>query len=69
MTPMGDSKITPMEIYLDVISDLHRADPTKTDAFGAVDYGSVARNVQEFLVDRTRGLEQLYAIVKNRNAN
>jgi len=69
MTPMGDSKITPMEVFIDVVADLHRADPTKTDAFGPVDYGSVSRNVQEFLVDRTRGLEQLYAIVKNRHAN
>jgi hypothetical protein len=67
-TPMGTSKITPLEIFVDVVADLHRADPTRTDAFAPVDYGSISRNVHEFLVDRTRGLEQLYAIVKNRNA-
>jgi len=68
MTPMGKSQITPIEVLMDVIADIHRADPAVVnDPFAAVDYGSVARNVQEFMVDPTRGLEQLYAIVKNRN--
>lgn len=67
VTPMGKSQITPLEVLVDVVADLHRADPTIKDPFAAVDYGSVARNVQEFLVDPTRGLEQFYAIVKNRN--
>jgi hypothetical protein len=66
--PMGTSQITPIEVFIDVVSDLHRADPKSSDAyFAPVDYGSVAKNVQEFLVDPTRGLEQFYAIVKNRN--
>ncbi|MGZ3416512.1 MAG: hypothetical protein ACXVEE_01540 [Polyangiales bacterium] len=66
--PMGTSQITPIEVFIDVVSDLHRADPKSTDAyFAPIDYGSVARNVQEFLIDPTRGLEQFYAIVKNRN--
>ncbi len=69
VTPMGSTQITPLEVYMDVIADLHRADPTKTDAFAPVDYGSVSQNVLEFLIDKTRGLEQLYTIVKNRHAN
>lgn len=67
VTPMKDSPVTPIEVLIDVVSDLHRADPTVGDAFAPVDYGSVAKNVQEFLVDPTRGLEQFYAIIKNRN--
>lgn len=67
VTPMDKSQITPIEVIIDVVTDLHRADPTLRDPFEAVDYGSVAKNVQDFLVDPTRGLEQLYAIVKNRN--
>jgi len=68
MTPMK-SGITPIEVFVDVVADLHRADPTSTGAFAPVDYGTVSRNMQEFLVDPTRGLEQLYVIVKNRYAN
>lgn len=67
VTPMGKSQVTPIEVFLDVINELHRDAPGKGDAFVPVDYGAVARQVQEFLVDKTRGLEQLYAIVKNRN--
>lgn len=67
VTPIGTTQITPIEVYLDVISELHRDAPGRGDAFDPVDYGAVARQVQEFLVDKTRGLEQLYAIVKNRN--
>jgi hypothetical protein len=67
VTPIGTTKITPIEIFLDVINELHRDAPGRGDAFDPPDYGAVARQVQEFLVDKTRGLEQLYAIVKNRN--
>lgn len=67
VTPIGKTQVTPLEVFIDVISDLHRADPTSSDVFDAPDYGSVAKNVEQFLVDPTRGLEQFYAIVKNRN--
>lgn len=67
VTPMGKSQVTPIEVLIDVIADLHRAEPTVKGPFEALDYGSVARNVQEFLVDPVRGLEQFYVIVKNRN--
>jgi hypothetical protein len=68
MTPMGPGKPTPFEILADCVADLHRADPTNAQpSFQAADYGSVAWNVEDFLVDPTRGLEQFYAIVKKRN--
>lgn len=68
MTPMGAGKPAPIEILMDCIADLHRADPSSTEPFFlAGDYGSVAWNVEDFLLDPTRGLEQLYAIVKKRN--
>ena len=50
-----------------MVAEVQRADPSSSDPFTPVDYGSVAKNVHEFLSDKTRGLEQLYTIVKNRN--
>jgi hypothetical protein len=68
VTPMGPGRQAPIEVLMDCISDLHRADPNANgDAFAPDDYGSVAHNIQDFLVDPTRGLEQFYAIVKKRN--
>jgi hypothetical protein len=69
VTPMSAGGAAPIEVLLDCISDLHRADPTNTGAFAADDYGSVAGNVEDFLIDKVRGMEQLYAIIKNRNGN
>lgn len=67
VTPMGKGEAAPIEVFIDVVAEIHRADPTVPDPFAPPDYGSVAKNVHEFLSDKTRGLEQLYTIVKNRN--
>jgi hypothetical protein len=68
MTPMGPGKPAPIEVLMDCIADLHRVDPSSTEPFfQAGDSGSVSWNIEDFLLDPTRGLEQLYAIVKKRN--
>ncbi len=68
MTPMGPGLAAPIEILSDCVADLHRADPATTQpAFAPPDYGSVSWNVEDFLLDPTRGLEQFYTIVKKRN--
>lgn len=68
VTPMAKGEPAPIEVFVDVVAEIHRADPTgAADPFAPPDYGSVAKNVHEFLSDKTRGLEQLYTIVKNRN--
>jgi hypothetical protein len=68
VTPMGTGQPTPLEVIMDCVADLHRADPTATQpSFVSGDYGSVAWNVEDFLIDPTRGLEQFYAIIKKRN--
>lgn len=68
VTPMGAGQPTPLEVIMDCVADLHRADPTATQpSFVPSDYGSVAWNVEDFLIDPTRGLEQFYAIIKKRN--
>jgi hypothetical protein len=64
VTPM-DSGRTPVEVVVDVIADINRAAPEKTDALTAIDYGSIADQVAQLMLDEQRGLEQFYAIVKN----
>jgi hypothetical protein len=64
VTPMPAGR-TPIEVVLDVIGDVNRAAPQKTDALVATDYASIANQVADFLLDEQRGLEQFYAVVKN----
>ncbi|MEO7097100.1 MAG: hypothetical protein ABI175_27820, partial [Polyangiales bacterium] len=69
VTPMGKGQASPIEIIIDCVTDVNRADPTSTDAFTADDYGAVSKAIDDFLVDKTRGLEQFYAIVKQRKVD
>ena len=66
VTPMGKGQPSPIEVIIDCVTDVNRADPTSTDAFTADDYGAVSKAIDDFLVDKTRGLEQFYVIVKQR---
>jgi hypothetical protein len=69
VTPIKDGTFkgdSPIEVLIDVIADVNRADPTEPYA-GSLeqkDYGSVAQNVVEFLTDRERGLEQFYEVIR-----
>jgi hypothetical protein len=63
-TPMASGR-TPIEVIMDVIADVNRGAPEKTDALVGSDYASIANEVSDFLLDEQRGLEQFYAIVKN----
>jgi hypothetical protein len=63
-TPMPSGR-TPIEVIVDVIADVNREAPEKTDALVGTDYASIANQVSDFLLDDQRGLEQFYAIVKN----
>ncbi|MEO8798162.1 MAG: hypothetical protein ABI551_09775, partial [Polyangiaceae bacterium] len=56
---------TPIEVVLDVITDVNRVAPDQTSKLVAPDYANIASNVQSFLVDKQSGLEQFYAIVRN----
>ncbi|MEO6573621.1 MAG: hypothetical protein ABIP89_07275, partial [Polyangiaceae bacterium] len=66
VTPMGPmmEKQTPLEVILDVIGDVNRVAPDQTDKLAAGDYASIADNVGDFLVNKQRGLEQFYEIVR-----
>jgi hypothetical protein len=56
---------TPLEVFIDVISDVNRVDPAKTDPLGTADYEHVAAQVSDFLLNKEHGLEQLYEIMRN----
>lgn len=61
---MGRETQTPLEVFMDAIADLNRIDPQRTDRLDASDYGAVTGAVTDFLIDKQRGLEQFYEIIR-----
>jgi len=56
---------TPLEVIVDTIADVNRApDSTSSQVLRPADYANISNEVDEFLLDPQRGLEQLYAIVR-----
>lgn len=68
VTPMTDDQgrqtRTPVEVIMDVIADLERIDPSRTDRLDVADYTSVTAGVSDFLLSKDRGLEQFYEIIR-----
>jgi hypothetical protein len=68
VTPMDDGNggkgLSPLQIIMDVIGDVNRQAPDQTDKLVAGDYANIADNVTDFLLNKERGLEQFYEIVR-----
>jgi len=69
VTPINDGSFkgqTPLEVIIDVIADVNRKDPTQTyeGTLNRSDYSSVSANVVDFLVNKERGLEQFYEVIR-----
>ena len=68
VTPMtnasGQATQAPLEVILDVIADVNRVDPSQTTKLQAVDYGAIAGQVNDFMMNKQFGLEQFYEIVR-----
>ena len=69
VTPINDGDFkgqTPLEVIIDVIADVNRKDPTQTyeGTLNRSDYSSVSANVVDFLVNKERGLEQFYEVIR-----
>jgi len=60
----GKTPQTPLEVIIDVISEVNRVNPGDDSKLQAPDYGTMTQNVSEFLLDKERGLEQFYEIVR-----
>ncbi|WP_437874767.1 hypothetical protein [Sorangium sp. So ce513] len=65
VTPMADGR-APIQVFVDAIADVNRVDAESAAPLSAEDYRQVFLSARDFLLDETRGLEQIYAILKNR---
>jgi hypothetical protein len=68
VTPQGATAPSPYEVLADVVADVNRADPSQTSKLDAGDYGNIANEVSEFMLDPTTGMEQVYAIIRETGA-
>lgn len=67
VTPMNGSSLSPIEIFMDVIADVNRVDAAKgSGPMAPDDYQGVTSTMEAFMLDKTRGLEQLYTIIQKR---
>lgn len=67
VTPMDDGAgLSPLEVLLDVIADVNRIDASSVDPMSQDDYQGVMATARSFMLDETRGLEQLYTIIQER---
>jgi len=69
VTPIEDGDFkgqSPLEVIIDVIADVNRVDPTLPyeGTLDRSDYGAVSENVVDFLVNKERGLEQFYEVIR-----
>lgn len=67
VTPLnGGAGVTPLEVIVDAIADIHRVDAALAIPLDADDYRYVMKTVREFFISEERGFRQLYYIVRNR---
>jgi hypothetical protein len=64
VTPPPDGGLTPIELLMDVVADVNRRRPGATTKLDADDYASITHEVSDFCSHPSRGLEQVYAIIK-----
>lgn len=69
VTPIKDGSFkgqAPLEVIIDVISDVNRNDPTQPyeGTLNRDDYAHVSENIVDFLMNRERGLEQFYEVIR-----
>ncbi len=64
VTPPEDGSPPPIDVLIDVASDVNRRRPQDTTKLDAADYGSIAHEVSDFCTNPSRGLEQVYTVIK-----
>jgi hypothetical protein len=64
MTAPADGSPPPLEVLIDVAADVNRLHPQDTSKLSPDDYGSIAREVADFCGNQSRGLEQVYTVIK-----
>jgi predicted protein tyrosine phosphatase len=64
VTPGPDGAAPPIEVLIDVAADVNRLRPQDTDKLAPADYGHIAHEVSDFCTNPSRGLEQVYTVIK-----
>jgi hypothetical protein len=64
VTPRGEGKPSAIEVIGSVMGDVNRQEPGSGKKLEGGDYAKIADEVSEFLLDPSRGLEQMYAVVR-----
>ncbi|MEO6418014.1 MAG: hypothetical protein ABIP39_01305, partial [Polyangiaceae bacterium] len=66
--PMGDRQQTPFDVVIDVVADVNRAHPELTNKLDGADYANITLEVSDFCLNRSRGLEQVYDVIRKATA-
>jgi hypothetical protein len=64
VTPPADGGAPPIEVLIDVAADVNRQRPQDLTKLGPGDYASIASEVSDFCANQSRGLEQVYTVIK-----
>jgi hypothetical protein len=64
VTPGENGKAPPIEVLIDVAADVNRQRPQDTSKLAPADYASIAHEVSDFCANQSRGLEQVYTVIK-----
>ncbi|CAN5894262.1 hypothetical protein BH11MYX4_BH11MYX4_28810 [soil metagenome] len=64
VTAPEDGSPPPIDVLIDVAADVNRARPQETTKLDAADYASIAHEVSDFCTNPSRGLEQVYTVIK-----
>jgi hypothetical protein len=60
---------TALEVLIEVAGDVSRVDSSDEGPYTPDDFGTIAASVRDFLVSPTRGMEQLYTVVRSRDGH
>ena len=64
VTPPADGKPAPIEVLIDVAADVNRQRPQDLTKLAPADYASISHEVSDFCANQSRGLEQVYTVIK-----
>jgi hypothetical protein len=64
VTPTATNEPSPIEVLIDVVADVNRADPSSSAKLAPADYGNMANEISEFCLDPASGLEQVYSVIR-----
>ncbi|MEZ4224396.1 MAG: hypothetical protein R3B13_25835 [Polyangiaceae bacterium] len=71
MDPANPDSVTPLEIFIDTIAEVNRmdADVPREEPLSPEDMQAVFGTMRDFMASPTRGMEQLYEIMKHRDGD